>query len=583
MTRAPVQIAAVRAARAGAKAVGELAEHPDTPEAENGLPPGCPVLPLGKFGEFRFYLDADKQLVALPAEKHGRLNLLGLFGAHRTLPYEYWPRMDKDGATVGWRPELAAEEMMAACSRKGIWDPAERERGRGAWRGPHGELILHVGNQVQIYPAGPDPWTHRQILAPGVLDRYVYPAGETAGLAADVPGMEPAQTVLDALGSWEWRRGELDAVLLLGWIGAAMIGGALDWRPVVWVTGSKGTGKSTLQERLRLLFDDTLVQLADTSEAYVRQRLRHQTLPVLVDELEAEEDNRRAMGVVKLARIAASGGRIGRGGADHQGVEFTLRSAFMFSSILVPPLLGQDRSRIAILDLKELTAGAQMPLVADETWRQLGAQLRRRMVDGWPRWRTTLEWYRGRLQQGGHTARGADQFGTLLAAADLLLYSNAPERDMDGWVDKLSARTTAEVEEDVSDQDRCLQHLLTQSVDPYRNGGRKSVAEWVRQAAGKTVGADVREANGALGTYGLHVDLKLKVLVVADYHQGLAALYAQSQWQSRSGAVGVWVQALRRLPGAERARKVYWFAGAVGRGTALPLDVVVPDMPFDME
>jgi hypothetical protein len=32
-------------------------------------------------------------------------------------------------------------------------------------------------------------------------------------------------------------------VLLFGWIGAAMVGGALDWRPLAWLTGDRGTGE----------------------------------------------------------------------------------------------------------------------------------------------------------------------------------------------------------------------------------------------------------------------------------------------------------------------------------------------------
>ena len=43
-----------------------------------------------------------------------------------------------------------------------------------------------------------------------------------------------------------------------------------------------------------------------------------------------------------------------RGGSDHQAAGFVVRSAFMFSSILIPPLLDQDLSRIAVLTLKDL-------------------------------------------------------------------------------------------------------------------------------------------------------------------------------------------------------------------------------------
>src|SRR5690606_17311575 len=114
-----------------------------------------------------------------------------------------------------------------------------------------------------------------------------------------------------------------------------MLGGALKWRPHVWVTGSTATGKSTLHELLELLFDGGALHTADATEAGLRQILGQQTLPVFFDELEANEDNRRARAIIGLARLASSGADMHRGGQDHHGHEFTARSCFLFSSILI--------------------------------------------------------------------------------------------------------------------------------------------------------------------------------------------------------------------------------------------------------
>ena len=37
---------------------------------------------------------------------------------------------------------------------------------------------------------------------------------------------------------------------MLGWLAAGKLGGALDWRPLIWVTGGSNTGKSTLLSSL---------------------------------------------------------------------------------------------------------------------------------------------------------------------------------------------------------------------------------------------------------------------------------------------------------------------------------------------
>lgn len=567
----------VRAALAGARHVA-----PTPPEAEAFLPPHCPVVPLGKFSTNFYYLDAKRQLVELPGREHSRLGILTLFDHAKDFLYQHFPRHDKEGTVTGWRPERVAEALMATCGVRGIWNPSDRERGRGAWLGEHGELILHTGQQVVTFAPNPRSWGDRIVREAGVIGRHVYPADEDVGAPAGGPEADPgaaARDLLEQLRTWKWRRPEIDPILLLGWIGAGMIGGALDWRAIVWITGGRGTGKSTLHELLHGVFDGTLIKLADTSEAYIRQRLKHQTLPVLLDESESEEDNRKLNGIVKLARIAASGGKIGRGGADHNAVEFTMRSAFMFGSILLPPLLGQDRSRISILELGELASGTARVDATRARWAACGMQLRRRMVDGWGRWRTTLDWYREALAGVGHSRRGQDQLGTLLAAADLLLFDGDANAATGGeWIAELRAADLAEIEDDERDEDRCIKHLLFISVDPFRNGSRRTLAEWVRIAAAWAGQEDERDqAAKVLQTYGLKVQGRAEkaVLLIANYHPQLGELFRETHWAGRSGSMGVWVQAMRRLPGAERAGAVY-FAGPTSRATSVPLLSVLP-------
>lgn len=566
----------VRAAMASAEKL-----KADELSGEPHLSADCPVTPLGLAADVRFYLDCENQLIALAARDHSRLGLQGLFGRGFEFLYRKWPRVSKEGDVVGWRPELAAQALMAACADKGVWDPGQRERGRGAWRGDDGELILHLGDRVLIYPASPDPERQHVSRPPGLIERYVYPTAEhMAGPApAETPGVASVgEEVLKLLETWAWRRGELDAVLMLGWVGAAIVGGALNWRPCAWVTGGKATGKSTLQGVLSRLLGDAVMRVADASAASIWQTLKHQTLPVVFDELEAEEDNRRVLAVVKLARLAASGGKMARGGENHRAVEFTIQSCFLFSSILMPPLLGQDRSRIAVLELRELEEGSAPPSVSASRLRELGTLLRRRMVTAWPRLERALAWFRAALAQAGHSARGADQFGTLLACADVLLFDNEVEpATANAWIEQMRAAAMSEVADDMRDEERCLQHMLTTHVDPFRNGVRSALAEWITRAAGRLPGSDEREAQRVIGAFGLAVRQEkggAKWLAVANYHAGLAIIFAGTHWAGRSGALGVWVQALRRLPGAERTETPIYFGGGTGRATLLPLELV---------
>jgi len=554
--------------------------EPPPAKAPRGLPAGCPIVPLGIRGEIHYYLDERGQIRALEPKGHSRLAIQSMLGRKSDLVFKFWPRKNPKGAVVGWHPEDAAKDLMQASARQGIWNVMERVRGPGAWAGAGGELILHAGDRVFVSKPG-GAYADGAWLDAGVIDGHVYPASAALprpALEAVAAGERgPAAELLTTLDTWTWRRGEIDAMLLMGWIGAAMIGGALKWRPVCWITGGRGTGKSTLHELVEDLLGGAMIRVSDASAAGVWQKLGHATLPVELDEVEAEEDNRRSQAVVRLARQAASGGLVLRGGADHHATEFIARSAFLFSSILIPPLLGQDRSRIALLELNDLAPGTNAPRREAAARGRLGQALARRLADGWPRFPDILEAYRVALMEVGHTARGADQFGTLLAAADLLLHDgDFNTDDASQWVDKLRASEMAVAEDDARDEERCLQHLLTSIVDPFRAGSRTTLGQWVQVAAGKTPGDQI-EANRALATYGLKVlDAKGAVwLAVANYHQGLANLFRETHWASRSGAAGVWAQALRRLPGAERGEMVFWFGGRAARATMLPVNLAV--------
>ncbi|CAB4166104.1 hypothetical protein UFOVP843_10 [uncultured Caudovirales phage] len=568
---------------AGARPVGRRRGGGDGGDSLHGLPPGCPVRPLGLMGDVRFYLDAAGQLAQLPAGKHIRTELLGLFGHRSDFIYSQddWVRRNPEGSVTGWRPEIVAEAFIRANGRAGVWDAAKKTRGRGAWLGDDGELIVHTGDAVMIFEATRDAWSLRQSHPPGLFGGYVYPTGDRAGTPAetDDPSADPGDELMQLLETWNWRRGDLDAMLMLGWICAAMIGGALKWRPAVWLTGSRGTGKSTLQQELiKPLFDGMLIDVADTSPAFIYQTLGSQTLPVNVDELEPEADNRRVMGVIKLARIAASGGRMGRGSDKHVAVDFTLRSCFMFSSVLIPPMMGPDRSRLAILELDELRAGTRLPDLKASRLKRIGAHLRRRLIENWPAVNETIGRYNELLRAAGHDSRAADQFGTLLGMADVALSRGHPDPDAaQDWVSRIKPGVLLETSDDIADEYHCLHHLLATPLDAYKKGERQSVGHWVNLAAGRMPDIDdVREARKVIGTYGLRIEVigQQAFLAVANSHRGLQGIFDKTTWNSPAGMKGVWTQSLGRLPGARRGDQALYFGGITARCVLIPLGLV---------
>lgn len=560
------------------------------------LPDDCPVIPLGTIGGVYFYLDELNQLREVKAKEHEKGTIESLFGRKPRLCDLIWPRYGakKDPETgepviTGWRPEQAARALRAACARRGVWSPSGKARGAGAHRGEAGELILHCGDMVWLGEAGrarDGEWAK-----PGLIGDLVFPAFDrTPRPAVEYASTDAGHKLLGLLGTWNWVRGSqgpgdpgVDAMLLLGWIAGAMVCGALEWRPAAWITGGRGTGKSTLQKLIKLLLRDGLVEAANVTEAWVRQTLKLRTLPIAIDELEADEDGRRVKAIVDLARLASSGARMGRGSADHSAQDFTMKSSFLFSSILVPPLTPADRSRLAMLELEPLRGDAAPKLDPDEIGR-LGRAVLRRMVDQWERLDETIGMYKEWLAGAGHDARMQDQFGTLLGCADCLLYDDLPIPDqLAAWARRLDAASLAEKAEDESEGELCAHFLATSQLQAVGGAEPEPMSMWIERAlgrprAGKTdmeaeswaPGAQRRlEMNGLRLVWSwLTEDGTRKVkqyaagnrappgpvyVAVANSHEGLARLLRDTRWKG-----GVWQQALARLD------------GAVKRGTGKP-------------
>jgi ABC-type cobalamin/Fe3+-siderophores transport system ATPase subunit len=111
----------------------------------------------------------------------------------------------------------------------------------------------------------------------------------------------------------------IDAQLHLGWMFAALLGAAPEWRPIEWITGDSGTGKSTLMKLTRwVLGEHAMITSEDATAAGIKRRVANSALPVSLDEQESDGagGNRKVQELIKLARIASSGGAVG---ARHAG------------------------------------------------------------------------------------------------------------------------------------------------------------------------------------------------------------------------------------------------------------------------
>ncbi|WP_327195956.1 hypothetical protein [Novosphingobium capsulatum] len=596
---------------------GERVDEDGAGDDDEPWPLDAPIQPLGMSsgldGTQRcYYLNVLGEIVGLEAgNKHGKGHLMGLFGHKSRFLENQWPQWSKPvreqingkwevvipSKVVGFDQPKAMKAMIMECSRRGIFDPAGRLRGRGAHRLTGGGLVVHYGDELgTLLPRANGDLKPLQFHPTGLHDRFVYPAG--MALPRPWPKSVPPEaaiTISDLLKTWNWRRPHLDPILLLGAIGQGYIGGALPWRSNVWITGGRGTGKSALNGRpdegqgiIPQLYGDALFRTGNTSAAAIRQSLKNSTVPVMIDEAEASGDNKKITEVVELARVASSGDKMHRGGQDHTAHEFTLQSPFWFSSINIPPLEGSDISRLAILELRPFRAGQVAPDFGRYNFEDLGRKLQRRMIDAWPILAETKGAYHRALATAGHDSRACDQFGTLLACAWLLLNDEVPdEEEVHDWSKLCAPNRLAEISDAISDEDKCINQLMTELVQPRGRDSREAVSEllgrWLHgrtstlaPVAGEDKGLYLEQlglkvvnpkakGDGKWGAEAFMPYAAPGFLAIANVHNQLNAIYEGSRWQG-----GTWRQTLARVEHAIPSVTVS-FAGRKIRATLVPL------------
>lgn len=519
-----------------------------------GLPPGCPVKPLGVTGPVCWFLDPIGQVQSLA--KYGKGDILGLFLGDENFLAWAWPRWKPDrsgGGIDGYAAEKASAALLSACAALGPWNSVEKVRGRGAWQDAGGELLLHAGTTLV---------TGSRRQPPGAIDGFVYPTRPELPLPwPQVVEVEhnPARLLRPLLRTWSWARPEVDPHLLLGWIGAAFLGGALAWRPTVYITGDKATGKSTLQQLIKGLLGDYLIQAVDTTGAGIYQHIGNDSLAIAVDELEGEADVRKAKAVLKLARIAASGGLMLRGGDRHNPVEFRARSCFLFSSINTPPLEPQDLSRMALLRLHRLPEGATSPALDVPNLALVGRMILRRLVEEWHRFSVTVDAFKGELARAGMDGRGQDTFGTLLACADMIEHEGWDDLRLtvpvDGeakrWSELMAIGGMAEFEDAAENWMLCLSHLLSTRVDAWRSGSRHAVGKVLMDLWFSEDDMTEKTARSMLSQVGLGLVARPGPrnwwLAVPNQNPLTRTLFEGSKWAGDVGA-SVWTGALRQGP-----------------------------------
>jgi hypothetical protein len=534
----------------------------------DAMPPDCPVHVVGNDSDGNIWCrSALGDLRCITSKDWNQATVVKLFSPFINYAFWAWPAfgpVKKSDAETGEVTETAMvkrveHQRLFTCigneaAKKPLFDPFKHHRGRGGWQTDSGDFIWHSGKF--LYRSA-----NRKLerLLPQEVEGYLYTRQPFTVAPWEEPVTQeesPAQRILKDLCTWNWERPYLDPLLMLGFLVTCYQSGALDQRPVVFTVGGAGVGKTTLHELMKNVLNNMVLSFANTTAAGIYQKLKHDAMPVMVDELENQPGRTQHQSIIDLARIAYSGGDMARGGADHEGVSFTLRSSFFFSAINPPQMTAADRSRMALLNLSRMNAGTGKKIIVKSETD--GRMILRQVMDGWQEFNGRLQqkWW-DILAEDGLRARDINTYGTLLAACELVVGEVAmnevglPVFDHSMLRETIMEATAADRSEQLDNWHKCLNRLVASTIDAWRTGEKPSVGGVMEDLAA-VMGADKLDAEGArkkLEMVNLSVKLKGSLgqpgdgpfLAVPSNGPQLARLFQGSDWEG-----GGWNIALKQ-------------------------------------
>lgn len=529
------------------------------------MPPDCPVRVIGRDEGGNVYVITATHDLRM-VDKWDMPTIIGIFAPAPNYAYWAWPgwskkkeKTDPDTGEVTIIPprvDRIERDKLAAClinqaAKLPLFDPQQQHRGRGGWQDRHERFVWHSGTWLWVSEKDrlqrARPMDHDGFLytrQASTIEPWATPIGA---------GESPALRILKDLRTWKWERPYLDPVLVLGWIATAIMGGALKARPIIFTTGGAGVGKSTLHELLKKVLDRIVVTAVDTTAAGIYQRVKRDSLPVMIDELESKPGSTKASNVIELARVAYTGGDISRGGQDHEGTTFRVHNSFFLSAINQPPMGTQDKTRMAVLNLRRLNQADGAPPI-DVDPEHDGRMLLRQVMDGWSEFRTRiLPDYETVLRGHRLDSRAIDTYGTLLAAAELLVGPEAleeiglPVTDAGRLGEIIADATAFERAEQLDNWHRCLNHLLQSTIEAWK-GGEKPIVGAVLEEAMNDTQLDIKYARERLAAINCGLVERGKVaegmcLAIPRDGPALKRLYADTDWHR-----SVWFDALKQAP-----------------------------------
>lgn len=517
-------------------------------------------------GRVFFFTARGKQVIEIPVGKLSQKPLL-----FSLAPLDWWAGefMAEDGKLDAQRIDMAVDWLLATAYANGVFR-AERLRGRGAWW-DDGRAVIHAGDRLFV--------DQQPVDLMDIDSRYVYEQLHPLDVDIKDPlSDKESHRVANFLQGLNWES-PAHGVYTVGWMVAALVCGALEWRPHLMLTGPSSAGKSWVWERIsRMLGDGAIAVAGDTSAAGIRQRLQQDALAVMFDEFESYNDKtaRQINDVIGLSRSSSSGAEVTKGGANGTASTYSLRSCFLFSAIRVPFEQTADENRVFVCSLRANSEQDQIDFKRKHraTYEEIfspewAARFRARVIANLATLKTNIDLVADAVVERVGNQRAADGLAPLLAGYALMFTTEELTEERIAKLVDLIDIEDRESSTETKDEEKIVSALLEYQIE-VQDGRAKlkiSVGEAIERARGLEFSEDLSAdaCQKALSRHGIRVEHN--GIAVSNTHRYIAVALKGTGW-----SVG-WKRIFERVEGAEKF-KFASFGGAKSRGVLLPYSAI---------
>lgn len=492
-----------------------------------------------KEGTHHFYIKQTCEI--FKTSTFTNINLLNL------APAEYWQKIYPQETDKPREPFFslykASNRLIRNSHAKGMFN-LKNVRSAGVWN-DDGRIVINCGKNLVV------GGEIKEISEFNSKFSYVQSERELPPLTPPLSDMD-CQLAIEGLKAFKWSRA-CDHKFLGGWLMLSNIGGLLRVRPNIWLTGSKGTGKSTVFEMVKkLTHKGKISTVGSVTEAGVRQTAKGMAVPFICDEFEGRDQASiaRVEKTIEFLRSCWSDTEAEtlKGTPSGQPLSFNSKLIACLASINVCLPTEADRSRFTILELLHHSSDPEIR-EADKNriddaleWlsEDFGSALLYRavsLVSVIEANFKTLSRIIGRRRD----SRDGDQYGMLLAgwaAMNGTKVLNADEAKE--LADEVLAvmGDSSDQGDIISDEEECLNHLLSWRVRLTPENSEKAVELSIADAI------NAREIRSQLTPYGIRAGENY--FLVANQHAELKKIFKDTRWADSN-----WQRSLKRIKGAE--------------------------------